>query len=102
MNQDQTRTQKKKPLGGAAVFYYGEPMVWLTGSALAMCVIMIAGFLLYILWMGMSTFWPSDLHEFELKDKHVSLVKFTQRNRIVSPRILLITCLRICIKQLLV
>ena len=71
MNQDQSSIQKKKPLGGAAVFYYGEPMVWLTGSALAMCVLMIAGFLLYILWMGMSTFWPSDLQEFELKNNEV-------------------------------
>ncbi len=61
----------KKGLGGAALFYYGEPMVWLTGSALVLCVLMILGFLAYILWMGMSTFWPRDLTEYQLKNNAV-------------------------------
>lgn len=62
------KSEARKPLGGAALFYYGEPLLWLTGSALAMCVLMIVGFLGYILWMGMSTFWPSDLYEYKMKD----------------------------------
>ena len=61
---------KKKQLGGAAIFYYGEPMVWLTGSALVACVIMISGFLLYILWKGLTTFWPLAINEYELKTGH--------------------------------
>ena len=61
---------KKKQLGGAAIFYYGEPMVWLTGSALVACVIMITGFLLYILWKGLTTFWPLTIHEYELRTGH--------------------------------
>jgi phosphate transport system permease protein len=36
----------------------GEPMVWLNGGALAVCLCMILGLLLLILRQGLSTFWP--------------------------------------------
>jgi phosphate transport system permease protein len=36
----------------------GEPMVWLNGGALAVCLCMILGLLLLILWNGLGTFWP--------------------------------------------
>jgi hypothetical protein len=36
----------------------GEPMVWLTGGALAVCAIMVVGLLAIVLFGGLRTFWP--------------------------------------------
>jgi phosphate ABC transporter permease subunit PstA len=36
----------------------GEPMIWLTGGALALAVVMIVGLLVLVLYQGMLTFWP--------------------------------------------
>ena len=37
----------------------GEPMLWLTGGALALCLVMIVALLALVLWRGGSTFWPT-------------------------------------------
>jgi phosphate transport system permease protein len=37
---------------------HGEPLVWLTGGALAVCLCMIIGLMLLILRQGLGTFWP--------------------------------------------
>jgi phosphate transport system permease protein len=37
---------------------HGEPMVWLTGGALVVCLCMIVGLMLLILRQGLGTFWP--------------------------------------------
>ncbi len=39
----------------------GEPMVWLTGGSLLICLLMIIDLLALVLWNGMSTFWPQGL-----------------------------------------
>ena len=36
----------------------GEPMLWLTGSALVCCVLLIISLLAWIAWNGFGTFWP--------------------------------------------
>ncbi len=46
----------------------GEPMVWLTGGAIACCVLMIASLLIFIAWQGLATFWPAPLARLELDD----------------------------------
>jgi phosphate transport system permease protein len=46
----------------------GEPMVWLNGGALAVCLCMILGLLLLILRQGLATFWPVsvvEIHTYE-------------------------------------
>jgi phosphate transport system permease protein len=43
----------------------GEPFVWLTGGALAACLVMIAGVILVVAYHGFSFFWPKDLVQFE-------------------------------------
>ncbi len=40
---------------------YGQPMVWLHGGALVICLVMIIGLLLLILRNGIPTFWPKPL-----------------------------------------
>src|SRR5262249_4863811 len=42
---------------------HGEPLVWLTGGALVVCLCMIIGLMLLILRQGLGTFWPVPLVE---------------------------------------
>ena len=46
---------------GSSLLAHGEPMIWLTGGALAICLLMIASLLILILVQGLSTFWPAPL-----------------------------------------
>lgn len=46
----------------------GEPALWAFGGALALGVLLITGFLLAILWNGMTTFWPKPVEVVALKD----------------------------------
>ena len=46
----------------------GDPFIWLTGGALAFCLLMIGGLVVVILYNAMGVFWPRDLVEFELHD----------------------------------
>ena len=46
----------------------GDPFIWLTGSALAFCLLMIGGLVVIIVYNAMGVFWPGDLVEFELAD----------------------------------
>src|SRR6185295_10367757 len=44
-----------------SLFAHGEPMVWLTGGALAISLAMIVGLLVLVVVQGGSTFWPTEL-----------------------------------------
>ncbi len=46
----------------------GEPMVWLTGSALVLCLGMIAVLLVLVINNGLRTFWPGDIDRLTLND----------------------------------
>ena len=50
--------RKREWRGGNSVLAFGEPLVWLTGGGLLVCVLMIAGLLLLVVYQGASTFWP--------------------------------------------
>ncbi len=41
-----------------SLYAEGEPMVWLTGGALAFSLLMILAMLVYVFYMGFSNFWP--------------------------------------------
>lgn len=51
----------------------GEPMVWLTGGAIVVCLLMIVGLLGFVLYQGLGTFWPLPLVEVRLTDGRVLL-----------------------------
>ena len=52
-------TRHRRRMGrGPSYYAQGEPMVWLTGGCLALCVIMITVMLAYVFFKGSSTFWP--------------------------------------------
>jgi phosphate transport system permease protein len=49
-------------------FSQGEHLIWLTGSALAVCLLMIAGLLVIVVQNGAGYFWPHPLTEADTKD----------------------------------
>lgn len=46
----------------------GDPFIWLTGSALAFCLLMIAGLVGVILTNSLGVFWPEELQQVRLRD----------------------------------
>ncbi len=53
---------------GLSVLAQGEPMIWLSGGALTMGLLMIFGLLVLIIYQGMSSFWPGRIYRVTLKD----------------------------------
>ncbi len=51
----------------------GEPMIWLTGGALVVCLVMIIGLVGMIITQGLSTFWPRAIERVTLNDGTVFL-----------------------------
>lgn len=49
----------------------GEPALWGFGGALALGIILIAGFLMVVLYNGATTFWPKPIDKVELTDGSV-------------------------------
>lgn len=60
--------RERKERRATSLFNYGEPMVWLTGGALALALSMIAGLLLLVFVQGFSTFWPQPVVRLALHD----------------------------------
>jgi phosphate transport system permease protein len=63
----------------------GDPMIWLTGSALGACLLMIAGLVVVILANGLSFFWPQPLMQVTLQDGSAFLGELTAREPIPNP-----------------
>jgi phosphate transport system permease protein len=51
----------------------GEPMVWLTGGALVVCLVMIVGLVGMIVTHGLTTFWPRPIERVTLNSGEVFL-----------------------------
>jgi len=58
----------------------GQPQLWLTGGALALCVAMILGLLALVFVSGMGTFWPAALLRVQLRDGTVYLGEVTRED----------------------
>ncbi|MFO7652553.1 MAG: phosphate ABC transporter permease PstA [Candidatus Krumholzibacteriia bacterium] len=56
----------------------GEPMLWLAGGGLVVCVVMIVGLLGLVFARGFSTFWPQPLVRIETHDGRISLGEVTR------------------------
>lgn len=70
---------QRRPKSVSSLSAQGEPMIWLTGGALAVALAMIGGLLSYIVWQGLSTFWPVPVIRVELRDGHVLMGEFVRR-----------------------
>ncbi|MCB9832409.1 MAG: phosphate ABC transporter permease PstA [Planctomycetes bacterium] len=66
-----TKARKRPRKVGVSLRARGEPMIWLTGGALVICIAMIAGLLGLVLYQGFATFWPGELLRYELRDGQV-------------------------------
>ena len=60
----------------------GEPFIWLSGGALALCLLMIAGLVVVVVVNGLGIFWPAELVEIELKSGDRLLGQQTGRQEI--------------------
>ena len=60
----------------------GDPFIWLAGSALALCLVMIGGLVLVVVRNGLGFFWPSDLERLDLADGQVLLARIVDRQEI--------------------
>jgi phosphate transport system permease protein len=69
----------------AKSFRRGDPMIWLTGSALGICMLMISGLILVILVNGLSFFWPQALELARLEDGGILLGEVVGREGIPNP-----------------
>jgi phosphate transport system permease protein len=63
----------------------GEPMIWFTGSALGLSILMILGLVAVILVNGLSFFWPVALEQVTAKDGGVFLGEQVNREPIPNP-----------------
>jgi phosphate transport system permease protein len=52
----------------ASLLAHGEPMIWVTGGALAVALAMISGLLFLVLLRGTATFWPSRVVELQTRE----------------------------------
>jgi len=66
-----TMARTKATGAGSDIAARGEPFLWGLGGALSLGILMVFGFLVLILWNGVSTFYPKPIHEVRLKDLHV-------------------------------
>ncbi|HXH27732.1 MAG TPA: phosphate ABC transporter permease PstA [Candidatus Polarisedimenticolia bacterium] len=63
----------------------GEPFIWLTGGALAVSLLLVAGLILLVLVNGLGYFWPANLVRLDLKDGRTVLGRVTEREAIPDP-----------------
>ncbi len=66
---------------GVTFFAEGEPMVWVTGGALAIALLMIVGTLGYIAYKGGANFWPLPIVEVETVTGETYLGEVTRKSR---------------------
>ncbi len=59
----------------------GDPWIWLTGGALAACLIFVAGLVALIAFSGLGFFWPAPVERLKLKDGSVLLGSVVQSER---------------------
>ena len=60
----------------------GDPAIWLAGSALGVCLLMISGMIALILVNGLGFFWPRPLVQLTLKDGEVVIGEVVNREPI--------------------
>ena len=68
-----------------AGLHRGESAIWLAGSGLGICLLMIAGMIALILTNGLGFFWPGPLVQLTLTDGTVLLGEVTAREPIPKP-----------------
>jgi phosphate transport system permease protein len=63
----------------------GDHLIWFTGSALAVCLLMIGGLIAIVVTNGLGFFWPKPLEQITLKDGSIFLGERVGREAIPNP-----------------
>ena len=82
MNSEVVRPPRRLRSAHSSLAAHGEPLVWLTGGALALAIAMITGLLAFIAFRGAATFWPVPLVELELTDGRRALGEVSGRETV--------------------
>ena len=61
-----SRGYRRQPSNYNVLRAQAEPLVWGTGGALVIALVMIVGLLAFIFWQGMATFWPRPIKQMTL------------------------------------
>lgn len=77
------RRRERREKRQSSLTAHGEPMVWLTGGSLALCLVMIFGLLALVLYHGGRTFWPREILSIERFDGEVLVGEVTARSSFV-------------------
>ena len=56
-------SRRKRGRSSMSLYAEGEPMVWLTGGALGLSLLMMLVMLTYVFWMGITNFWPTAIYK---------------------------------------
>src|SRR5688572_20406456 len=63
----------------------GDSAIWLAGSGLGLCLLMISGMIALIMVKGLGFFWPAAIEQITLKDGSVLLGEISGREGIPAP-----------------
>ena len=63
----------------------GDPAIWLAGSGLGICLVLIGGMIAIILANGLGFFWPGALVRLEFHDGEVAMGEIVAREEIPRP-----------------
>ena len=69
----------------SGLFGRGDPWIWLTGSALGTCLLMILGLVVVILTNGLGFFWPAPVEKVTLRDGSVFAGQVVAREPVPEP-----------------
>ncbi|QEG42908.1 phosphate ABC transporter permease PstA [Roseimaritima ulvae] len=67
--------------GGQSLAARSEPMLWLHGGALVICMVMIVGLLLLVIYQGATTFWPGAITQVRTLDGDTILGEVARNDR---------------------
>ncbi len=84
-HSEAARPARSPAIAGGSKWTRGEHLIWFTGSALGVCLLMILGLLAVILTNGLGIFWPSRIEQLTLKDGTLVAGELVQRQAIPDP-----------------
>jgi len=72
---------RRRVASRVSLLAHGEPMVWLTGGAMAVALTMIVVLLAMVFWQGLLTFWPAPAVRVETETDEVFLGEVSRDDR---------------------
>jgi ABC-type phosphate transport system permease subunit len=60
---------------------HGEPALWLTGGSLILCLVMVIGLVVFVVRMGLGTFWPGPIEQVVAAGGVVHMGEVTRHER---------------------